>query len=188
MSLEVYWGSGSTPAWRVLLALTLKELPYTSHLLSFSKRETRTPAFLALNPRGQVPVLVHDGFVLNESLAILAYLDRAFPERPLFGTTAREHGETWRLVEELQSYGREVFDPVARPLLFGKADESADAIRAAVPALVAELDLLEKRVAGGAMVGGNLGAADIVWFCAVSGLVRALTRPAAAPLGLGLYP
>lgn len=188
MSLEVYWGSGSTPAWRVLLALTLKGLPFTSHLLSFSQRETRTPAFLALNPRGQVPVLVHDGFVLNESLAILAYLDRAFPERPLFGATAKEHGETWRLVQEFESYGKPAFDAVARPLLFGKAAESADAIKAAVPALVAELDTLDKRIAGGAMVGGNLGAADIVWFCAVSALVRALTRPAAAPLELGLYP
>ena len=55
MALELYWGSGSTPAWRVLLALTYKELPFTSNLLSFSKRETRTPAFLAMNPRGKVP-------------------------------------------------------------------------------------------------------------------------------------
>ncbi len=188
MSLELYWGSGSTPAWRVLLALAAKGLPYTSHLLSFSKRETRTPAFLALNPRGKVPTLVHDGLVLNESLAILAYLDRAFPAAPLFGTDAADAGRIWRLVMEYESHGNPAISAVARPILFGKPEEEAAKIREALPALEAELDTLNQRVAGGHLVGDALSAADIVWYCGVAYLVRAATRPAAAGLDLGVLP
>ena len=51
--------------------------------LSFHNRETRTPAFLALNPAGKVPVLVADGRPISEVLAILVYLARAFPEAGL---------------------------------------------------------------------------------------------------------
>ena len=39
MALEVFWGSGSGPAWRVLLALAVKGVPYESRLLSFAKGE-----------------------------------------------------------------------------------------------------------------------------------------------------
>ena len=51
--------------------------------LSFHERETRTPAFLALNPAGKVPVLVVDGRPISEVLAILVYLARAHPEAGL---------------------------------------------------------------------------------------------------------
>ncbi len=42
MAIDVYWGSGSPYAWRVLLALEYKRLPYTSHLLQFSKQEHKS--------------------------------------------------------------------------------------------------------------------------------------------------
>ena len=37
MSIEMFWGSGSGPSWRVLLTLTVKKLAFDSHLLQFSK-------------------------------------------------------------------------------------------------------------------------------------------------------
>ncbi len=54
MAIELFWGSGSPVAWRVLLALEYKRLPYVSHLLQFSKQEHKSPQMLALNPRGRV--------------------------------------------------------------------------------------------------------------------------------------
>ena len=41
MAIDVYWGSGSPYSWRVLLALEYKRLPYTSHVLQFSKAAAR---------------------------------------------------------------------------------------------------------------------------------------------------
>jgi glutathione S-transferase len=188
MAIELYWGSGSTPAWRALLGLVIKGLPYESKLLSFSNRETRTPAFLAMNPRGKVPTLKDGDYVLNESLAILAYLDRAYPEPPLFGRTPAEAGQVWRFVMEFESHGGPTISAVARPILFGTADADAAKIREGLPALHAELDLLASRVAGGAFVGDTLSAADVVWFCGLQQLVRAATRPAAAAFDLGVWP
>ena len=90
MAIEVFWGSGSPFAWRVLLALEAKGLAYQSRLLEFSKGDSKTPEFLALNPRGQVPVLRDGGYVVYESIAILAYLERKYPEPPLFGATPKK--------------------------------------------------------------------------------------------------
>ena len=42
MAIELYWGSGSPFAWRVMLTLELKRLPYESKLLEFSKEEHKT--------------------------------------------------------------------------------------------------------------------------------------------------
>jgi len=43
MAIDIWWISGSPYAWWVLLAAEVKGLAFQSHLLSVSKRETRTP-------------------------------------------------------------------------------------------------------------------------------------------------
>jgi glutathione S-transferase len=60
---------------RTLLALIDdQKLPVEVHTLSLANGDNRTPAFLAMQPSGKVPVLVDDEFVLTESLAIARYL------------------------------------------------------------------------------------------------------------------
>ena len=61
MAIELYWGSGSPFAWRVMLALEVKGLAYQSKLLEFSKGEHKTPAYLKLNRRGKFPTLKDGG-------------------------------------------------------------------------------------------------------------------------------
>ena len=104
MSIELYWGSGSPFAWRVMLTLEIKGLPYQSKLLEFSKQQHKAPEYLALNPRGKVPALKDGDFAVYESLAIMAYLDRKYPQPPLFGTTAEETGSIWQMICEAESY------------------------------------------------------------------------------------
>jgi glutathione S-transferase len=53
--------------------------PYRVELLDFTKREHKAPAYLAVNPMGKVPTLVHRGTVVTEVGAICAYLADAFP-------------------------------------------------------------------------------------------------------------
>src|SRR5690606_12728522 len=104
MALELYWGSGSPYAWRVQLALEYKRLAYESRLLQFSMQEHKSPQMLRMNPRGRVPVLKDGDFVVFESLACLLYLDRKYPEPPLFGRTAEEAGTIMRVICEYQAY------------------------------------------------------------------------------------
>ncbi|TYZ68964.1 hypothetical protein PybrP1_000168 [[Pythium] brassicae (nom. inval.)] len=54
----VYWGSGSPQAWRVLIALEEKRVPYRGVCVSFASGVLKSPFFRALNPRMRVPVLV----------------------------------------------------------------------------------------------------------------------------------
>lgn len=59
---------------KVLWAADVLSLPYAREDWGLPLRDPKVPAFLALNPNGQVPVLVEGDFVLWESNAILLYL------------------------------------------------------------------------------------------------------------------
>jgi len=56
--------------------------PYTAEIVEYGP-PMRSAEFLALNPMGKVPVLVHDGAVVTECAAICAYMAEAFPEAGL---------------------------------------------------------------------------------------------------------
>jgi glutathione S-transferase len=66
--------------------------PYDVKILSFEKREHKSPEYLAINPMGKVPAIVHRGVVVTEAAAICAYLADAFPKAglaPALGDPAR---------------------------------------------------------------------------------------------------
>jgi glutathione S-transferase len=80
---------------KVRIVLGEKDLRFD---LSFEKYWERSERFLALNPAGQVPVLVEeDGSPIADSMAIAEYLDEQHPDRPLIGFDARSRAETRRL-------------------------------------------------------------------------------------------
>jgi glutathione S-transferase len=189
MAIELYWGSGSPFAWRVMLTLEVKKLPYESKLLEFSKGEHKTPAYLKLNPRGKVPTLKDEDFVLSESLAIMAYLDRKYPEPPLFGKTAEETGLIWRALAECESYFLIAGDKVIRPMFFGKGLDKVEEIQDAAQTLRQELKGMDEGLAAsGWLVGDKISAADIGVFPLVQLLMRAASKEAAEPLHLGFLP
>jgi len=189
MAIELYWGSGSPFAWRVMLTLELKRLPYESKLLEFSKQEHKTPQYLHLNPRGKVPTLSDGEFVLYESIAIMAYLDRKYPTPPIFGTTAEQTGLIWRSVMECESYLVSAGDKVVRPLFFGKGLEKIDEIQEAAQTIRLELKKIDDSLArSNWLVGAEISAADIAIFPMVQLLLRAAGKEAAQPFDLGLIP
>jgi glutathione S-transferase len=53
--------------------------PYETRILSFEKGEHKTPQFLAINPMGKIPAIVHRGVVVTETAAICLYLADEFP-------------------------------------------------------------------------------------------------------------
>lgn len=81
--LELYHHNTSVCAVKVRLTLAEKKLDWDGHYVDIIVGEQFTPEFAALNPKCEVPVLVHDGRVVRESALIDEYLDEAFPETPL---------------------------------------------------------------------------------------------------------
>ena len=81
--LELYHNAMSVCAQKVRVVLAEKGITYTGHALDIRAGQTRTPAYLALNPNGVVPTLVVDGRPIIESTIICEYLDDAFPDVPL---------------------------------------------------------------------------------------------------------
>ncbi|SKA30482.1 glutathione S-transferase [Enhydrobacter aerosaccus] len=81
-SLVLYLAPGSS-SMAVHIALHEIGVPFEARPLSFTRGETRTPAFLALNPAGQVPTLLVDGRPLTEVAGCLFYLAKRFPQAGL---------------------------------------------------------------------------------------------------------
>jgi glutathione S-transferase len=71
--------------------------PYRMELVSFDKGEHKKAGFLAVNPMGKLPALVHRGTVVTEAGAICAYLADAFPAAGLAPAPgAAERGTYYR--------------------------------------------------------------------------------------------
>jgi maleylacetoacetate isomerase len=73
----------SSAAYRVRIALNLKGVDYESRPVNLLESEQRSDDYRELNPQGLVPMLEIDGHRLTQSLAIIVYLDQAFPDPPL---------------------------------------------------------------------------------------------------------
>ena len=73
----------SSCSQKLRIFLALKGLNWESHEINVGRNENLSEWYLGINPRGLVPVLVHDGDVHIESNDIIQYLDRTFPEPKL---------------------------------------------------------------------------------------------------------
>jgi maleylpyruvate isomerase len=79
----------SSASIRLRAALNLKGLSYEYIAYHLRKGEHRNEAYLAINPQGLVPALVlEDGTVVTQSLAIIEYLDEVHPSPPLLPQSA----------------------------------------------------------------------------------------------------
>ena len=81
-TLTLYTYFRSSAAFRVRIALRLKNLPATHHAVSLIDNAHLQPDYGAIHPLKLVPALAVGGEVITQSLAILEYLDEAFPDTP----------------------------------------------------------------------------------------------------------
>lgn len=155
--LALYHAAGSVCAQKVRLALAEMGLDWHSHLLDLSRGEHLRPGYLALNPDGVVPTLLHDGFVVRESSLIVEYLDglgtgpRLMPEDPRprqatrlwllrtleihpaisvmsFATIFREHEHARRTPEEIAAWLASMPNPYLREKRRDLLDQGAASI------------------------------------------------------------
>jgi glutathione S-transferase len=175
MAMTFYCGSGSPYAWRVWLSLEHLGLPYELKMLSFADGDLHKPEFLALNPRGRVPVLKDGDFVLYESSAIVEYLDDAYGDRgALLPRAVRERAVARRLIREADSYIGYALERLVEELLYSDhgnetiLDEAARTLRK-------EFDAAERAMRGEYFMGA-ISAVDYTFYPMVALLLRVEQR------------
>lgn len=76
--MKIYISERSGNSYKPCLLLSMLKVPYETVTIDLAKREQKQPAYLKINPRGQVPALEDDGAIIWDSTAILVYLARKY--------------------------------------------------------------------------------------------------------------
>ncbi len=145
--LTLYLAPGSS-SMAPHIALHEVGAPFEARPLSFARKENRYPAYLAINPEGEVPTLLVDGRPLTEVAGILFYLARRFPEAGLLPDGGNDEAEAQ--VVSWMSFLAATVHPARR--------QGLERARAAWA-------IVEKRLGGREWaVGGRVSVADIHLF------------------------
>ena len=93
--LRIY-GIARTRAFRALWVAMELRLPFEHLPIEIGDAGAKSPEFLAINPNGRLPVIVDDGFVLFESLAITLYLAKKHGFGTLYPATLEGEAKAWQ--------------------------------------------------------------------------------------------
>jgi glutathione S-transferase len=190
--MKLYSGPLSLFTAKVRIALDEKGLAYDRVDVPFSRErgyQPKHPDVLAINPKGQVPVMVDEGLALYDSTIILEYLEDRYPTPALYPRDVRERARC----RQLEAAADEVFFPNVLELIqevFYKADPAArDAARvaAAIERIGEVYERLERELEGREYLCGAFGVADVGWFL-TTGFATSLGAPPPASLpGIGAW-
>lgn len=151
----------STFTRKVRLALLEKGIPHRLEAAPMG-----SPKVKALHPLGKIPVIEDDGIAVPDSSVIIAYLERAYPERPLYPAGAADLARALWLEEYADTRLREATLPffsehVVKPLFQGKPADDA-ALAAAIAPRDEAFGYLEKQLTGSSFaIGESLTVADV---------------------------
>jgi GST-like protein len=94
MSVTLYHWEPNANSGKPMLALAEKGVAYQSHYLDLLRFDQHQPEYLAVNPDGTIPAMVHGSRVLTESTPMMEYIDDEFPGPPL---KPRDPKARWRM-------------------------------------------------------------------------------------------
>lgn len=127
--LEVYYYDDSICAEKVLMTLAEKGVDdWVRHHVHLFEREQFDPEYLKINPKAQVPTIIHDGKIIRESSIICDYIDDLYPEPALKPSDRGDVAEMREWVKEVDEFAFEAvaslsFTAVFRDRLLAMSDE-----------------------------------------------------------------
>lgn len=162
MSLKLFFAPGAC-SFVPHAMLELAEVAFEPQMVKLHKGEQRSPEYLALNPRGQVPVLVDGDEVVTQIVAILLYLDEKLPMAGILPPTGLERARALQVLTWMNNTVHPTFTHVFMPQKFTDDAAAQKAIRdfgaARYRELLAEIEALAEKAAPW-MVGVRPGALD----------------------------
>ncbi|HEX6958455.1 MAG TPA: glutathione S-transferase N-terminal domain-containing protein [Ferrovibrio sp.] len=159
--LEFYFTPGAC-SLATHIALEEAGAKFDAQPISLKKGQQYTPEYLALNPKGKVPLLVIDGRPLTENVAILSWLNRTYPQAKLLpaGDPMRE-AEALSFIVWCTSGIHPVMSRFFGPQKFCDLPDSADNVKhLAAEATAKNFTLVEKMLAGKDWLFGDWSVAD----------------------------
>jgi glutathione S-transferase len=164
MTIKVHGHPLSPFVRKVLLTLEIKGVEYESNPVFPGDP---SPAFRAISPLGKIPVLQHDDFTTPDSSVICRYLERVFPETPIYPTDPKlearaswveEYADT-KVIENCAGLFQQRF---LFPRMMNKPTDEAVVDNILAHGMPPVLDYLESIAPeSGYFVGGALSIADI---------------------------
>jgi glutathione S-transferase len=146
--IAVYAAPGSC-ARVTMTALEHIGVPFEYRLVRPMIQETRTPEYLAMNPKGKVPVLIFNGEALTENVAIISFLAHQFPKSRLLPATNDAMGAMRQLADLCfcSSTLHPVVTRIRNPHFFADSEEAKLQVRKkAIDAMRPNFDLVKNRV------------------------------------------
>ena len=148
--LQLYFAPGAC-SFVPHVALEAAKAEFEPKLVRLHKGEHQTPEYLAMNPNGQVPVLVVDGKPLTQIVAICEYLDRRFPDAGLLPKDGWARAEAMSQLAWMNNTAHPTFTHFFRPERFaGSEAGKADIRQQAVGGFRRCLERVQQWVAGAA--------------------------------------
>jgi len=153
MKFELYFAPGAC-SFVPHVALEAAKAQFEPKLVKLHKGEQKTPEYLALNPAGQVPVLVVDGKPLTQIVAICEYLDRTYPDAALLPKDAWARSRALSQLAWMNNTVHPTFTHFFRSELFAESEAGrADIKQQAVPQFRRHLERIQEWI----------GAANPYW-------------------------
>jgi glutathione S-transferase len=165
MSLKLYFSPGACSFVPHVL-LQLSGAAFEPAMVKLHKGEQNGEEYKAINPRGQVPVLVDDGKVITQIVAIILYLDQKFPDAKFLPTEPLARAKSIEVLAWMNNTVHPTFTHIFMPQKYSDQADVQAALKAfntqVYKGLLAEIEALVVRQLSpsGWLSGERLGPLD----------------------------
>jgi glutathione S-transferase/GST-like protein len=157
--VTLYHWEPNANSGKPMLALMEKGVAFNSHYLDLLNFDQHRPEYLAINPQGTIPAMLHGERVLTESTAIMEYVDEAFPGPPLMPEDPRDRWRVRWWMKLLDQWLGPSFSMIGWSVFVGPAVRARDP--AELQAAVERIPLPERRVAWSKAISGRFGPEEM---------------------------